>query len=146
YHRFRCVTGLPSIQRTPAAGHAPCYRPARMFEGFEVSRIEVGDAVSGRVELFVRHAGRGPALLLLHGYPQCHVAWHKVAPILAEDFTVVVPDLPGYGDSVGRGADAAHRNHSKRMMAADLAALMSALGHLRFAVAGHDRGGRVGYR
>src|SRR5215831_11469841 len=114
-----------------------------MFEGFEVSRIEVA---SGKVRFFARVGGRGPALLLLHGYPQCHVAWHAVAPLLVDEFTVVVPDLPGYGESIGRGPDPEHANGSKRTMAADCVALMSALGHERFAVAGHDRGGRVGYR
>ena len=112
-----------------------------MFAGFTATTID-----TGAVRFALRHAGAGPALLLLHGYPQCHLAWHAVAPLLVDEFTVVVPDLPGYGASRGRGPDAEHRHHSKRTMAADLVALMTALGHTRFGVAGHDRGGRVGYR
>ena len=86
--------------------------------------------------------GGGPPLLLLHGYPQTHVCWHKVAPILAQRWTVVCPDLRGYGDSVKpQGAD-----YSKRAMAVDQIETMTALGFEQFAVAGHDRGGRVAYR
>jgi haloacetate dehalogenase len=113
-----------------------------MFEGFSAERVAIDEDLT----LHVRRGGSGPPLLLLHGYPQCHLAWHRVAPLLAKDFTLVIPDLPGYGDSGWRGADAAHLHQSKRQMAADLVALMAGLGHPRFAVAGHDRGGRVAYR
>jgi len=112
-----------------------------MFEGFEERRVAVGEA-----ELYLRLGGNGPPLLLLHGYPQTHVAWHRVAPLLARDFTLVIPDLRGYGASTGPAPDPAHRNYSKRVMAEDMVALMAELGHERFALAGHDRGGRVGYR
>ncbi len=112
-----------------------------MFEGFEERRVALGEA-----ELYLRLGGDGPPLLLLHGYPQTHLTWHRVAPLLARDFTLVIPDLRGYGASTGPAPDPAHRNYSKRVMAADMVALMASLGHERFALAGHDRGGRVGYR
>ncbi len=112
-----------------------------MFEGFTHRRIDVADA-----ELNVVLGGEGPPLLLLHGYPQTHVMWHKVAPRLGEHFSLVMPDLRGYGDSKGPPPDPEHRNYSKRVMALDMVALMSALGHERFMLAGHDRGGRVAYR
>lgn len=90
--------------------------------------------------------GNGPPLLLLHGYPESHLMWHAVAPLLAEQRTVVASDLTGYGQSSRPAPAADHRPHSKRSMAADQVAAMAALGFDRFAVAGHDRGGRVGYR
>ncbi len=119
----------------------------RWFEGFEG-----GLHAAGEVELFARTGGdpRKPPLLLLHGYPQTHVMWHRVARQLAADFSLVIPDLRGYGDSTKPGPaatpEADHALHSKRAMAADMAALMSGLGHKRFLVAGHDRGGRVAHR
>lgn len=88
----------------------------------------------------------GPALLLLHGYPQTHAIWHKMAPRLAQRFNVVASDLRGYGDSGKPATTADHMPYSKRVMAADQVALMRALGHERFLVVGHDRGGRVGHR
>ena len=88
----------------------------------------------------------GPALLLLHGYPQTHVIWHRVAPRLARRFTVVASDLRGYGDSAKPATDADHAPYSKRAMALDQVRLMEKLGHGRFLVAGHDRGGRVAHR
>ena len=91
-------------------------------------------------------AGSGPALLLLHGHPQTHVTWRKVAPRLAEQHTVVTPDLRGYGDSGKPDGGERHINYSKRAMAADLVELMEALGLSGFAVVGHDRGGRVAHR
>jgi haloacetate dehalogenase len=112
-----------------------------MFEGFVARDLPVeGTTIHARI------GGSGPPVLLLHGYPQSHVMWHRVAPRLAERFTVVVPDLRGYGDSGKPRGDAAHRAYSKRVMAQDQVALMRQLGHERFAVAGHDRGGRVAYR
>jgi haloacetate dehalogenase len=112
-----------------------------MFEGFAESRLGVGKA-----ELFFRSGGAGPPLLLLHGYPQTHLAWHRVAPRLMRNFTVIVPDLRGYGQSRGPAPDPEHRNYSKRAMGQDMAELMTALGHERFLLAGHDRGARVGFR
>jgi haloacetate dehalogenase len=90
--------------------------------------------------------GEGPPILLLHGYPQTHLIWHHVAPVLAENHTVVVTDLRGYGDSDKPAAGPDHAEYSKRAMARDQLLVMQALGFDRFAVAGHDRGGRVGHR
>ena len=112
-----------------------------MFEGFTLARIAVGD-----VELRVRHGGSGPPIVLLHGHPRTHTTWHRVAPLLADRFTVVCPDLRGYGESSKPPDDADHRQASKRAMAADIVALMRALGHDRFAVVGHDRGAYVALR
>ena len=91
-------------------------------------------------------AGSGPPVLLLHGYPQTRAAWHTVAPELAKSFTVVVPDLRGYGASTGPKPDAEGITYSKREMARDFVTVMTELGHHRWSVAGHDRGGRVAYR
>jgi haloacetate dehalogenase len=99
-----------------------------------------------RGEVFARVGGSGPPLLLLHGYPQTHVMWHDAAALLANRFTVVAADLPGYGASFRPVPAADHTPHSKRALAVDLTQAMGALGHERFAVAGHDRGGRVAYR
>ncbi len=112
-----------------------------MFEGFGEQRVATSEA-----EIYVRSAGQGPPVLLLHGYPQTHVIWHAVAPRLVDRFSLVIPDLRGYGESRGPPPDPGHLNYSKRAMARDMAEVMRALGHERFGVAGHDRGGRVGYR
>ena len=112
-----------------------------MFEGFTLERVDVGEAV-----LRVRHGGSGPPLLLLHGHPRTHATWHRVAPVLARSHTVVCPDLRGYGESSKPATTADHAPYSKRAMAADCLALMRALGHERFAVAGHDRGAYVALR
>ncbi len=112
-----------------------------MFEDFEQAIIDVGDA-----KLNLKIGGDGPALLLLHGFPQTHVHWHAIAPLLKPHFTLVIPDLRGYGESVGPGRDPEHKNYSKRTMARDMASLMTNLGHDRFLLAGHDRGARVAYR
>jgi len=112
-----------------------------MFDGF--ARLEVP---TERGRILARVGGTGPPLLLLHGYPQTHVMWHGAAARLADRFTVVAADLPGYGGSFRPTAEADHAPHSKRALALDLRQAMSELGHERFAVAGHDRGGRVAYR
>jgi haloacetate dehalogenase len=112
-----------------------------MFEGFALERVNVGEA-----ELRVRHGGTGPAVLLLHGHPRTHVTWHKVAPALAERFTVVCPDLRGYGQSSKPPTTPDHRPYSKRAMAGDCVALMRSLGHERFCLVGHDRGTYVAQR
>lgn len=112
-----------------------------LFPGFETRRIDVG-----RGEIAVRVGGSGPPLLLLHGYPQTHAMWHRVAPALAADFTCVLPDLPGYGESFVPDAAADHAPMSKRLTARDMVAAMRELGFSRFRLAGHDRGGRVAYR
>ena len=115
---------------------------ATMFEA--VRRARRRDAA--RRWSFARVGGSGPPLLLLHGYPQTHLMWHAAAPLLAERFTVVAADLPGYGASFRPAPAPDHAPHSKRALARDLVEAMAALGHERFAVAGHDRGGRVAYR
>jgi haloacetate dehalogenase len=112
-----------------------------MFEGFTLSMIDTGEAV-----IRVRHGGSGPPLLLLHGHPQTHVMWHKIAPRLAEEFTVVAADLRGYGDSSKPPTDSDHAPYSKRAMARDQVEVMRQLGFDSFFVAGHDRGGRCAYR
>jgi haloacetate dehalogenase len=133
----------------PAAGQdllpaRPAPEPGstlRFFPGFDAFRVETSGT-------FIRGVmgGQGPPLLLLHGYPQTHLEWHRIAPWLAEHFTVVATDLRGYGDS-GKPADGEdHAGHSKRAMALDQVEVMRALGFERFALVGHDRGGRVAHR
>ncbi len=112
-----------------------------MFDGFERRRIDAGEVTINAVV-----GGSGPPLLLLHGYPQTHVMWRKIAPALAERFTVVATDLRGYGDSGKPTGDSRHETYSKRRMAEDQVTVMAFLGYRRFRVAGHDRGGRVVHR
>ena len=112
-----------------------------MFEGFTERRIATGGA-----EIHAVVGGDGPPLALLHGYPQTHAMWHRVAPRLAEAFTVVAPDLRGYGRSSKPPGGEGAANYAKRAMARDIVEVMAALGHDRFHLAGHDRGGRVAYR
>jgi haloacetate dehalogenase len=113
-----------------------------MFEGFERRCIDVGDGI----EIHAVTGGSGPPLLLLHGYPQTHAIWRKLAPRLAERFRVVATDLRGYGDSSKPAGGGDHSAYSKRAMACDQVAVMQALGHERFLLCGHDRGGRVAHR
>ena len=112
-----------------------------MFEDFTSAQIETSETVINLV-----YGGSGDPVLLLHGYPQTHVMWHKVAPMLAEQYTVVAPDLRGYGDSGKPAVDADPERYSKRRTAQDLLEVMSTLGHRSFHVVGHDRGARVGHR
>ena len=111
------------------------------FEGFEVEFVDVGE-----VTLRVRYGGVGPPLVLLHGHPRTHATWHMVAERLAPHFSVVCPDLRGYGRSTLPPARPDHSQSSKRAMAADTVELMRRLGHRRFGVVGHDRGSAVAYR
>lgn len=114
-----------------------------MFEGFSDERITLASGLTLRV----RAAGDGPPVLLLHGYPQTHACWHLVAPrLVAAGFRVVASDLRGYGGSDKPASAAPHETYSKRAMAADQVELMQRLGHPRFHLAGHDRGGRVAHR
>ena len=113
-----------------------------MFESFETRRI---DLPGGRY-VHARIGGAGPVLLLLHGHPQTHVMWHRVAEPLAQRHTVVAMDLPGYGNSYRPRPDEAHVNHSKRRMAADVDEAMRRLGFDRYDVCAHDRGARVAHR
>ncbi len=113
-----------------------------MFDGFAETIIDTGEA-----RIRVRHGGEGPPVLLLHGHPRTSATWHRVAPELVErGFTVVCPDLRGYGRSVGPPPAPDHSAHSKRAVASDMVAVMSSLGHERFALAGHDRGSYVALR
>ncbi len=111
------------------------------FPGFEQRRIKTSGA-----EIHLVTGGKGPPLLLLHGYPQTHLMWRKVAPRLAAEFTLVIPDLRGYGDSSKPPAGPDNENYSKRALALDQIETMAALGFERFRVAGHDRGARVAHR
>jgi len=112
-----------------------------VFDGFTRETLTTA---GGAIHLV--RGGAGPPVLLLHGYPQTHVAWHRVGPALAGAVTVVAADLPGYGDSTGPDPDRDRHAYAKRATAATLVEVMKALGYARFAVAGHDRGGRVAYR
>jgi haloacetate dehalogenase len=111
------------------------------FEGFVLQTVDCGE-----VALRVRHGGSGPPVVLLHGHPRTHATWHRVAALLADRHTVVCPDLRGYGGSTVPPDAADHAQASKRAMASDVVALMDALGHERFALAGHDRGGYAAFQ
>lgn len=113
-----------------------------LFPRFEQLRMEVGDGIHIAAVI----GGTGAPLLLLHGHPQTHAIWHRVAPVLAQHRTVVAADLRGYGDSTKPSGAADHENYSKRAMARDPLALMHALGFERFDVLAHDRGARVAHR
>ncbi|HET9643655.1 MAG TPA: alpha/beta hydrolase [Burkholderiaceae bacterium] len=113
-----------------------------LFPGFVPRRIATGRDMLIHAVI----GGSGPPLLLLHGHPQTHAIWHKVAPVLARSFTLVAADLPGYGDSSKPDGGVDHERYSKRAMAADMLALMRELGHERFSVLAHDRGARVAHR
>jgi haloacetate dehalogenase len=115
--------------------------PSGLLPGVTEQDIETSE-----VRIRTALGGSGPPLLLLHGHPQNHLTWHKVAPALAKRFTVVAPDLRGYGDSGKPASTPDHLPYSKRVMARDQVEVMRALGHERFAVVGHDRGGRVAHR
>lgn len=123
----------PSAANAPAAPH--------FFDGFEERFF---DTDAGPI--FYRIAGKGPPLVLLHGYPQTSAMWHAVAPLLANDYQVICPDLRGYGRSAKPTTDRAHAPYSKRAMAGDIIAIMDTLGHERFLVGAHDRGARVAHR
>jgi haloacetate dehalogenase len=112
-----------------------------MFDGFTREHVKIPKTTINLVR-----GGSGYPILLLHGYPQTHVCWHRVAPILAEQFTVVCPDLRGFGDSDKPPSDSEHLAYSKRVMAQDQVEVMQSLGFSEFAVVGHDRGARVAHR
>jgi haloacetate dehalogenase len=115
------------------------------FPGFEQKKISV-PSLDGPIEIAFQVGGSGPPLLLLHGFPQTKAIWQEVAPALASQFTVVVADLRGYGESSKPHGKPDHSSYSKRAMAADQHALMKALGYHQFSLLGHDRGGRVSHR
>ena len=112
-----------------------------MFKGFKKKFIKVKKG-----KIFCRVGGKGPALLLLHGYPQTHIMWHKIANNLAKHFTIIAADLRGYGSSFVLKSDNKHLNYSKREMSKDMVQLMDKLGFKNFFIVGHDRGGRVAHR
>jgi haloacetate dehalogenase len=112
-----------------------------MLENFQQAKLDVNG-----VTINLRHGGNGPPLMLLHGYPQTHLIWHAMADRLAERYTLVMPDLRGYGDSSKPAGLSGHVNYSKRVMAQDMVEAMHAMGHESFFVCGHDRGGRVAHR
>ncbi len=144
------LTGLAAAARAagaaPRPGQAAPVTPARgttlrFFPGFTAETVKTSGA-----EIYVLKGGSGPPVLLLHGAPQTHISWRKVAPELAKTHTVIVPDLRGYGDSSKPADGDNHANYAKRAMALDQVELMRHYGHDTFPVIGHDRGGRVGHR
>lgn len=112
-----------------------------MLDNFKLEQLQVNG-----VGINLRHGGEGPPLLLLHGFPQTHVIWHKLADRLAQHYTLVMPDLRGYGDSSKPQGLPDHSNYSKRVMAQDMVEVMRALGHTAFNLCAHDRGARVAHR
>ncbi|WP_457301149.1 alpha/beta fold hydrolase [Phyllobacterium sp. P5_D12] len=112
-----------------------------MFEGFDLELISLRDAT-----LRVRHGGKGPPLLLLHGHPRTHTTWHKVAPLLAQSFFVVCPDLRGFGQSSKPVDTVDHAGSSKRAKAKDCVESMHTLGHEEYSIVGHDRGRYTAFR
>jgi haloacetate dehalogenase len=112
-----------------------------LYPGFERRRVRTSGATINLVK-----AGAGEPVLLIHGYPQTHAIWHKIAPALARKYAVVCPDLRGYGDSSKPKGLPDHSNYSKRAMARDMVETMDALGHSEFHIVGHDRGARVAHR
>ncbi len=128
----------PGAAPPPASAQPP---EGDLFPGFRGVRVSTAET-----EIHARVGGAGPPVLLLHGYPQTHACWHRVAPALARRFTVVCPDLRGYGRSGRPPAGPDHAGYGKRAMARDQVETMAALGFDRFAVVGHDRGARVAYR
>jgi haloacetate dehalogenase len=140
---------LPSTQPGPQPCGVLAELPAppdesvneKLFPGFQASDVKTSGAT---IRVFTK--GEGQPLLLIHGHPETHVTWHKIAFQLAEQYTVIVPDLRGYGDSSKPGYSPDHVNYSFRAMAQDQIDVMAHFGHNRFMVAGHDRGGRVVHR
>src|SRR5438067_12121936 len=126
------------LKTTTAGAFISQVAASPLFPGFETRKIQTSGAT-----ISVTRGGSGPPLLLIHGYPQTHAEWHKIAPRLAERFTVVMTDLRGYGDSSKPPDGDNHANYSKRAMALDQIDVMRAFGFDRFAVVGHGRGARV---
>lgn len=134
------LRSVRACRKIDAANSAQHHR--RMFEGFATTEVETEGA-----RIFVRHGGEGPPIMLLHGHPRTSATWHRVAPLLVDQgFTVICPDLRGYGRSVGPDPTDDHSAHSKRAVAKDMLAVARHLGHERFTLAGHDRGSYVALR
>ena len=143
---FRIIRGR-STPRTSELRSLDRYRSYRRTAKFPMRDKPTSEVVqTGAASIFVEWSGSGPAILLLHGFPQTHLMWRNVAPHLVESFTVVCPDLRGYGRSTCPASSLDHAAYSKRAMAQDMVAVMEHLGFTSFCVAGHDRGGRVAYR
>ena len=136
--RTTVAAGAGALTAPTAQAQPPA---TNLFPGFETRKVQTAGAT-----IHVVRGGSGPPLLLIHGYPQTHAEWHKIAPRLAERFTVVMTDLRGYGDSSKPPDGENHAGYSKRAMALDQVGVMRALGFDRFAVVGHDRGARVTWR
>jgi haloacetate dehalogenase len=135
-------TAASAVAAAGRAGRAEAQSATtRLFPGFKTAKIKTSGATINLVS-----GGNGSPVLLMHGYPQTHVLWHKIAPKLAEKFSVVAADLRGYGDSSKPEGGDKHENYSKRAMALDMVEAMHQLGFDKFAVVGHDRGGRVAHR
>jgi haloacetate dehalogenase len=132
---------IPSASAQPENSDEPGARTKMLFPGFSAELVETSGTT-----IHVLRTGNGRPLLLLHGYPETHVTWHKTAPQLAEEFSVVVPDLRGYGQSGRPGGGERHENYSFRAMAQDQIDVMRHYGHERFLVVAHDRGARVAHR
>jgi pimeloyl-ACP methyl ester carboxylesterase len=132
------TAALPTVEVAEAQEQTDT---TRFFPGFTQSKVQANGVTINTLK-----AGNGPPLLLLHGAPQSHISWRLVAPELAKKYTVIVPDLRGYGDSSAPAGTADHGNYSKRVMAQDQIELMRHFGFKRFELLGHDRGGRVGHR
>ena len=130
------AVSLPELPPKPSKNVA-----AKLFPSFEQIEVRTSGAT-----IPVVHKGDGPAVLLLHGFPESHVTWHKVAPILAEQYSVYIPDLRGYGDSSHPTDGDRHVNYSFRAMALDQIEIMRHFGHEQFLVGAHDRGARVAHR
>jgi haloacetate dehalogenase len=128
-------SGAPALAQTASSD------TTRFFPGFTASKVQTSGAT-----INVLKGGSGPPLLLMHGAPQSHISWRLVAPELAKSYTVIATDLRGYGDSSKPPDGENHANYSKRAMAVDQVEVMRHFGYERFAVIGHDRGGRVGHR
>jgi len=139
-HNLEAAIGAPdsAAQQPPSAAPATT---SPFYPGFAVSRVKTTGA-----EIHVVKGGQGAPLLLLHGAPQTHITWRLVAPLLMNQYTLVIPDLRGYGDSSKPADTPDHSNYSKRNMALDMVEVMKSFGFDRFAVVGQDRGGRVGHR
>jgi haloacetate dehalogenase len=135
------IGGSAAASLLEAQSQRPTSAPAPLFDGFKTSKVQTTGAIINVVS-----RGQGPPVLLLHGNPQTHVMWRKIAPRLATEFTLVASDLRGYGDSSKPADGENHSNYSKRSMALDQVEVMSHFGFEKFAVVGHDRGGRVGHR
>jgi haloacetate dehalogenase len=139
--RSSALAGAAAQTLRPAQAQPKAEASAYLFPGFKSEKVQATGAVINAVM-----GGQGPPLLLLHGHPQSHAEWHKIAPALAKEFTVVAADLRGYGDS-GKPPDGVnHAGYSKRAMAQDQVEVMRHFGFDKFAVVGHDRGGRVTHR